>query len=86
MNKKQLVSKLSVITVSILLASCGGGDGYYGSNNSNNSGGENGQNPVTTINIADIVLYDANDTVVTSITAAGVTAKVKVTDASGKRG
>jgi hypothetical protein len=84
MNKKQLVSKLSVITVSILLASCGGGDGYYGSNNSNNSGGENGQTPVTTINIADIVLYDANDTVVTSITAAGVTAKVKVTDASGK--
>lgn len=84
MNKKQLISKLSVIAVSILLASCGGGDGYYGSNNSNNSGGGNGQTPVTTVNIADIVLYDANNTVVTSITAAGVTAKVKVTDASGK--
>lgn len=43
MNKKQLTSKLSVIAISILLASCGGGGGgYYGSNNNSNNGSGNG--------------------------------------------
>ena len=43
MNKKQLTSKLSVIAISILLASCGGGGGgYYGSNDSSSSGSDNG--------------------------------------------
>ncbi|KXO81671.1 hypothetical protein AYL20_14005 [Acinetobacter venetianus] len=41
--RKQLTSKLSVIAISILLASCGGGGGgYYGSNDSSNSGSDNG--------------------------------------------
>lgn len=93
MNRKQLTLKLSAITVSVLLASCGGGGGgYYGSTgdnsssggNNNGSSGGNGQTPVTAVNITNITLYDANNIVTTSITAAGVTAKVKVTDASGK--
>ncbi|MCH7396182.1 hypothetical protein MMP66_18195 [Acinetobacter dispersus] len=85
MNRKQLTLKLSAITVSVLLASCGGGGGgYYGSTGDNNSSGGNGQTPVTAVNITNITLYDANNIVTTSITAAGVTAKVKVTDASGK--
>ncbi|AVZ84922.1 hypothetical protein [Acinetobacter sp. WCHA45] len=85
MNKKQLTLKLSAIAVSILLASCGGGGGYYGSNNSNDNTSEgNGQTPVTAVNITNIALYDANNIATNSITAAGVTAKVKVTDASGK--
>ncbi|MFK8935253.1 hypothetical protein ACJBLB_13030 [Acinetobacter junii] len=86
MNKKQLTLKLSAITISVLLASCGGGGGYYGSNDSGNTSGsgENGQTPVTAVNITNITLYDTNNTVTNSITAAGVTAKVKVTDASGK--
>lgn len=84
MNKKQLTLKLSAIAVSVLLASCGGGGGgYYGSNDNNSSGG-NGQTPVTAVNITNITLYDANNTATNSITAAGVTAKVKVTDSSGK--
>lgn len=41
--RKQLTSKLSVIAISILLASCGGGGGgYYGSNDSSSSGSDNG--------------------------------------------
>lgn len=84
MTKKQLTLKLSAIAVSVLLASCGGGGGgYYGSNDNNASGG-NGQTPVTAVNITEITLYDANNTATNSITAAGVTAKVKVTDSSGK--
>ncbi|MFV5385721.1 hypothetical protein [Acinetobacter junii] len=85
MNKKQLTLKLSAITISVLLASCGGG-GYYGSNDSGNTSGsgENGQTPVTAVNITNITLSDTNNTLTNSITAAGVTAKVKVTDASGK--
>lgn len=39
MNKKQLILKLSAIAVSVLLASCGGGDGYYGKNNGGNTNG-----------------------------------------------
>ncbi len=42
-SRKQLTSKLSVIAISILLASCGGGGGgYYGSNDSSSSGSDNG--------------------------------------------
>jgi hypothetical protein len=84
MNKKQLKLKLSALAVSVLLASCGGGgDGYYGSSNSN-SGGNTGGSTVLAVNVTNVVLYDAANAVTTSITAAGVTAKVKVTDASGK--
>ena len=84
MNKKQLTLKLSALAVSVLLASCGGGgDGYYGSTNSN-SGGNTGGSTVLAVNVTNVVLYDAANAVTTSITAAGVTAKVKVTDASGK--
>lgn len=84
MNKKQLTLKLSAIAVSVLLASCGGGGGgYYGSNDNNPSGG-NGQTPVTAVNITNIALYDSNNITTNAITAAGVTAKVRVTDASGK--
>ena len=84
MNKKQLTLKLSALAVSVLLASCGGGgDGYYGSTNSN-SGGNTGGSTVLAVNVTNVTLYDAANAVTTSITAAGVTAKVKVTDASGK--
>jgi hypothetical protein len=85
MNKKQLTLKLSAITISVLLASCGGGGGIMVQMIVDTSGsGENGQTPVTAVNITNITLYDTNNAVTNSITAAGVTAKVKVTDASGK--
>lgn len=85
MDTKKVTGKLSAIAISILLASCGGGGGYYDGNNSgSNNNGNNGGTVIAAVNITNITLYDVNNTVTTSITASGVTAKVKVTDKAGK--
>ncbi|ENW17938.1 hypothetical protein [Acinetobacter haemolyticus] len=87
MNKKQLTLKLSVISMAILLASCGGGGskGYY-----NNQGGDSSTNPtnpgtgeeVKAVNIGALELLDQNNIPTVAITSEGVIAKVKVTDQS----
>lgn len=81
MNKKQFTLKLSAVAVAVLLASCGGGNGYYNSNSSDQTGGGA---IVSAVNITNVSLYDAANILTTSITATGVTAKVKVTDVNGK--
>ncbi|MFW1802039.1 CARDB domain-containing protein [Acinetobacter nematophilus] len=82
MDTKKVTGKLSAIAISILLASCGGGGGYYDGNNSGSN--NNGGTVIAAVNITNITLYDANNSVTQSITASGVTAKVKVTDKAGK--
>lgn len=87
MNKKQMSLKLSAVALAVLLASCGGGgsEGYYnqgsssGGSSTNPSTGEN----VTSVNISQIELIDLNGAKTQTITAEGVTAKVKVTDQAG---
>lgn len=83
MDTRKLTGKLSAIAISILLASCGGGGGGYYDKNSNGAGNGNGGTTVQAVNITNITLYDVNNSVTNSITAAGVTAKVKVTDKAG---
>ena len=56
---------------------------YYDKNNNGTDNG-NGGTTVQAVNITNIALYDVNNSVTNSITAAGVTAKVKVTDKAGK--
>lgn len=80
MNKKQLITKLSAIAVSILLASCGGG-GYYDNNSSNTS--NNGNTTVSSITVSSITLKDTNGNNVSVISSQGVTAQVTVKDANG---
>lgn len=84
MDTRKLTGKLSAIAISILLASCGGGGGGYYDKNDNGTGNGNGGTTVEAVNITNIALYDVNNAVTNSITAAGVTAKVKVTDKTGK--
>jgi len=86
MDTRKLTGKLSAIAISILLASCGGGGGGYYDKNDNGTGNGNGNGGTTVeaVNITNIALYDVNNAVTNSITAAGVTAKVKVTDKTGK--
>lgn len=86
MDTRKLTGKLSAIAISILLASCGGGGGGYYDKNDNDTGNGNGNGGTTVeaVNITNIALYDVNNAVTNSITAAGVTAKVKVTDKTGK--
>ena len=86
MDKKQLGLKLSAVSLAVLLASCGGGgsDGYYNQGNSNsNSNNNSGSTPVSAVNITNISLYDTNNISTNTVTADGVTAKVKVTDQTG---
>lgn len=84
MDTKQLKLKLSTIAMSILLASCGGGGGYYDSNNSNDGSNGGVETPVSSLNITNVELYDSNNELTRTITIAGATAKVRVTDQSGQ--
>ena len=83
MDTRKLTGKLSAIAISILLASCGGGGGGYYDKNDNGTGNGNGGTTVEAVNITNIALYDINNAITNSITATGVTAKVKVTDKAG---
>lgn len=80
--------KATLLASMIALAACGGGgDGYYGGGSSGNSGtgGNTGTDDTTTeaVNISNLELYDVNNTLTRTVTVAGATAKVKVTDAAG---
>lgn len=81
MDAKKFTGKLSVIAISILLASCGGGGGYYDKSSSSTS---SSTSTTQALNISTISLSDTNGVTTNVITASGVTAKVKVTNASGK--
>ncbi|OTG89373.1 hypothetical protein B9T34_11910 [Acinetobacter sp. ANC 3813] len=89
MDKKQIVLKLSAVSIAVLLASCGGGgsDGYYNQQQSgSNSGPSTNPNTgeaVKSLNASAIQLKDLNGNSIAVITAEGVTATVKVTDQSG---
>lgn len=83
MDTRKFTGKLSAIAISILLASCGGGDGYYGKTDSSTGTGSTDTTQNQALNIKSLQVYDVNGKVTQTITAAGVTAKVKVTDASG---
>lgn len=85
MDTRKFTGKLSAIAISILLASCGGGGGGYYDKDNSNSGTDtgNGGTTISAVNISPIVLSDTNGVVTNTITVSGVTAKVKVTDASG---
>ncbi|WP_151801583.1 CARDB domain-containing protein [Acinetobacter guillouiae] len=83
MDTRKLTGKLSAIAISILLASCGGGSYYDGNNGGTNNGNNGGGTTISAVNITNITLYDVNNSLTSSITATGVTAKVKVTDKAG---
>ncbi|AYO53186.1 Ig-like domain-containing protein [Acinetobacter wuhouensis] len=86
MDTRKFTGKLSAIAISILLASCGGGDGYYGNNGStdSSSGTGTGTDTKQAVNVSTISLFDTNNAESLSITASGVTAKVKVIDKAGQ--
>ncbi|MCH7337570.1 Ig-like domain-containing protein [Acinetobacter sp. NIPH 2699] len=90
MNKKQLTLRLSAITISILLASCGGGGskGYYnndsGSNPGNGNGGGSVETPLSEVNISVLQLLNTNGDPTQVITVNGAIAKVRVTNAKGE--
>ena len=87
MDTRKITGKLSAIAISILLASCGGGggDGYFGNNDSTGSGSgtDTGTDTKQAVNVSAISLFDINNVSTQTITASGVTAKVRVTGASG---
>ncbi|MCH7392338.1 hypothetical protein [Acinetobacter dispersus] len=82
MNRKQLTLKLSAVTVSVLLASCGGGgDGYYGSTGSSSG---NTDTPIVETPVATnyhIIITSSKPTLVTSGDSAVVT--LKLVDVNG---
>ncbi|WP_151961215.1 hypothetical protein [Acinetobacter bereziniae] len=87
MDTKKVTGKLSAIAISILLASCGGGGGYYdGTGNGSSSGTTNPSTgeTVKAVNISAVQLIDRNGNSIQAVTAEGGIAKVKVTDQSGK--
>ena len=84
--------QLTFLTCALALAGCGGGDGTdviaptpdLGPEKPGSSSGEDGTGmPVSAINVTDIVLTDPNGNLTRTITSAGVSATVKVTDKSG---
>lgn len=88
MEKKQIGLKLSAVALAVLLASCGGGgsEGYYNQQSSGSTGSSNNPNTgeaVKSLNASAIQLKDLNGNSTAVITAAGVTATVKITDQSG---
>lgn len=85
--------QLTALTLALTLAGCGGGDGDtvdsikpgIPSNPHQPGGsGEDGTGiPVSGIDVTDIVLTDPNGNITRTITSAGASATVKVTDKSG---
>lgn len=84
--------QLTFLTCTLALAGCGGGDGTdviaptpdLGPEKPDSGSGEDGTGmPVSAINVTDIVLTDPNGNITRTITSAGASATVKVTDKSG---
>ena len=81
--------KVTLLATMVSLAACGGGgsEGFYnnGSNGGSTGGTDNGgATTAEAVNINTIAIYDAANKETHTVTAAGATAKVKVTDKSGK--
>lgn len=82
--------KATLLASMIALSACGGGgsDGFYGGGSSGNSGTDGntdtGGTTTAAVNIGSLELFDVNGTLTRTVTVAGATAKVKVTDAAGK--
>lgn len=82
--------KATLLASMIALSACGGGgsDGFYGGGSSGNSGTDGntdtGGTTTAAVNIGSLELFDVNGTSTRTVTVAGATAKVKVTDAAGK--
>lgn len=75
---------ITALATALALVGCGGGgsEGYY--NNGSNNGSNNGGTTTESVNISSLELLDKNGDITKVITAEGVVAKVKVTDATGK--
>ncbi|MDE2420686.1 MAG: hypothetical protein KGO49_05835 [Gammaproteobacteria bacterium] len=77
--------QLTALCAALALAGCGGGGGFYGSATSaTTSTGTTGTTAAAAVNVSALSLYDTSGNLTHVITVAGVVAKVKVTDASGK--
>lgn len=78
--------KVSLMAVMVSLAACGGGgsDGFYGGGTNSGGGTGGGTTTPTVVKISNIELYDVNNVLTRTVTVAGATAKVKVTDTNGK--
>lgn len=82
---KNLGLKLSVLTLAVSLAGCGGGgsDGYFEAENNSNGGGT-GSGIIEGIKLSNFSLKNSNGEETETISALGATATIKVTDSSGK--
>jgi len=79
--------QLTFLTCALALAGCGGGGTDTIAPELPGSGGDNGGGPVTPIsevNITPITLIDTNGNITRVITSTGASAKVTVTDSTGK--
>lgn len=80
--------QLSTLAAAIALTGCGGGGNDTiapkPSGGNGGTGGTGGTTPTNSVNSSVIQLLDANGNATNTISAAGATAKVKITDASGK--
>lgn len=86
---KNIGLKLSTVALAVVLASCGGGgsDGYYNNNGGNTVGGsQNGiETPeISKVNISKVEIFTQNGVVTNTVTIAGATARVLVTDQNQK--
>lgn len=79
--------QLTALTLSLALAGCGGGDGTDTiAPEIQQPGGNNGGGPITPVSdiqVTPIVLTDSNGNMTRTITSAGASATVKVTDNNG---
>lgn len=78
--------KITTLALAISLSACGGGgsDGYYNNSSSNGSNTDtDGEVIASELNISTIQVVNQDGIATNTVTTSGVTAKVKVTDASG---
>lgn len=89
MNMKNTSLKLSTIALAIALASCGGGGGYFGEASTGTGGTGTGTGTGGTtgqpLNSTKIQIIDVNGLPTQTITSAGATVKIVVTNESGAR-
>ncbi|MBI0395536.1 hypothetical protein [Acinetobacter bereziniae] len=81
MDTKKVTGKLSAIAISILLASCGGGDGYYGKNDSSTGGDGSTTTPKPVVTNYHIVMNASKPTL--NVAGDKVALTVKLVDVNG---
>lgn len=87
MINKQFGIKLSAVAFAVMLAGCGGGEGYYGSTGSGATPpGEPGveQPGVSSLNTTNVTLKDTANNTITALTSLGAIASVTVTNQKGE--